>query len=99
MQAGVILKIGQFQRLGRCWIQPLSKTLSLSDADILRRKDDDLRVSPYNPNVKGYHYQLEPNIYTASRHFGLHFMLAQTPSCCSGPVSFDVGPLKPSRLR
>ena len=28
--------------------------------------------------------------YTACRHLGLHFMLAQTPSCCSGPVSFDV---------
>ena len=30
-----------------------------SDADIVIRKDDDLRTSPYNPKLSGYHYQLE----------------------------------------
>jgi hypothetical protein len=31
-----------------------------SDADIFIRKDDDLRTSPYNGKLTGYHYQLEP---------------------------------------
>lgn len=31
-----------------------------SDADIFIRKDDDLRTSPYNRKLTGYHYQLEP---------------------------------------
>jgi hypothetical protein len=30
------------------------------DADIVIHKDEDLRTSPYNPKVTGYHYQLEP---------------------------------------
>lgn len=40
-----------------------------SDVDISLRKDDDLRVSPYNPNIKGYHHQLEPKYQMAVASF------------------------------
>lgn len=39
------------------------------DAEIRIRKDDDLRTSPYNPRITGYHYQLEPKYQMAVSSF------------------------------
>lgn len=38
----------------------ISQGTEYSDADIHIRKDPDLRNSPYNPKLAGFHFQLEP---------------------------------------
>ena len=40
-----------------------------SDADIHVHKDVDLRTSPYNPKLPGFHYQLEPKYQMAVLSF------------------------------